>query len=308
MNYDLLKPMLAAGKPRAWSDDKLLKHFTSMLPLVATPKIDGIRCVVKEDGFPLSRSLKDIPNGYIREYFYTHKECIKPCLDGELTVGHTFQMCTSGIMSHGGKPDFTYWIFDAPSDLPYKERCDMYDRLDNIGLPSRFRTVPTAWIHSIEDLDMFEAACLDQGFEGICLRKPDSPYKFGRSTIKQGWLMKLKRFTTAECKVVGFEPLLHNTNSAKQSETGNTVRSTHKGGMVASDHLLGKFVVLGVNKGFEGVEFALGSGMNAQQRETFWECRSRLIGEVIEYKYQPHGVLTKPRTPIFMRFRDADTF
>jgi DNA ligase-1 len=309
MNYDQLKPMLAAGKPKAWDDSQFLFHLKSLLPLIATPKIDGIRCICKSDGFPLSRSLKDIPNGFIREYFHLNRHAIKPCLDGELTVGENFQMCTSGIMSHNGEPDFTYWVFDVPSDLPYKERVDAYSEMDKLNTwPERFKTVPTAWIHTIEDLDVFEEYCLAHGFEGVMLRTPKSPYKFGRSTIKQGWLIKLKRFETAEAKVVGFELLQHNTNSPKLSETGNQVRSTESAGMVASDHLLGKFIVEGINNGFEGVQFSLGSGLDMMQRECFWENRAKLIGQIIEFKYQNFGVKTAPRTPIFLRFRDAAEF
>jgi len=102
--------MLAAGKPRDWSDDQLIKHFESLLPLIATPKIDGIRCICKPDGFPLTRSLKDIPNGSIRAYFFSNREYIKSPVDGEITVGTTFQETSSGVMSHGGDPDFIYWM------------------------------------------------------------------------------------------------------------------------------------------------------------------------------------------------------
>lgn len=304
MNYDLLKPMLAAGKPRAWTDEQLLEHFESLLPLIATPKIDGIRCICKPDGFPLTRSLKDIPNGSIRAYFFANREYIKLCFDGELTVGDSFQASTSGIMSHGGDPDFTYWIFDVPSDKPYKERVDEYSELE---LPIRFKTVPTVWIKSMEDLISFEAEALKAGYEGIMLRTPDSPYKFGRSTIKQAWLMKLKRFQTAEAKVIGFEPLQTNENPAEINELGYQERSTKKEGMRVQN-TLGKFNVVGINNGFEGVEFSIGSGLCQAQRDTFWESQPLLMGKIIEYKYQPHGTLNAPRTPIFLKFRDAAEF
>lgn len=309
MNYAQLKPMLAAGKPKDWTSTQFLAHLSSFFPLIATPKIDGIRCVCKSDGFPLSRSLKDIPNGYIRQYFYEHRHAINPCLDGELTVGENFQMCTSGIMSHDGEPDFTYWVFDVPSDKPYQARVDDYCEMEKkFNWPERFKTVPTAWIHTLEDLNVFEEYCLAHGFEGVMLRTPKSPYKFGRSTINQGYLIKLKRFETAEAVVKGFEPLQHNTNEAKISETGNQIRSTEKAGMVTSNHLLGKFLVEGINNGFEGVQFNIGSGLDTYQRECFWENRANLIGQVIEFKYQNFGVKTAPRTPIFLRFRDAAEF
>jgi DNA ligase-1 len=75
--------------------------------------------------------------------------------------------------------------------------------------------------------------------------------------------------------------------------------------MVVSTTELGKFLVRGINNGFEGIDFKLGSGLNAAQRECFWENKERLLGKVIEYKYQNHGIKDAPRTPIFLRFRDA---
>src|SRR5690554_4631311 len=93
------KPMLAA------SCDNLdaLKY-----PLLATPKIDGIRCLII-DGVAMSRSLKPIPNRFIQSVIG------KPefnGLDGELLVGDSFQAATSGIMSGDGEPDFRYYVFD----------------------------------------------------------------------------------------------------------------------------------------------------------------------------------------------------
>jgi DNA ligase-1 len=326
MNYDKFKPILGIGPPKSWgftgeSDEdgnpvfsldlqmeKYLKHLESMLPLIGTPKLDGIRCEVKSDGHPLTRTLKDIPNGSIRAYFFSNREYIKDMFDGELIVGDSFNETSSAVMSHGGDPDFTYWIFDVPSDLPYKERVDAYSKLDDENnLPVRFKTVPTVWIRTIEDLLKFEGHALEQGYEGIMLRKPDSPYKFGRSTVKQGFLLKLKRFITAEARVVGFEPLKKNLNEATISETGHQVRSTHKAGMVVQN-TLGKFLVEGINGEFSGVKFAIGSGLMQAQRDTFWEMQPRLLGEVIEYKYQPHGTKDAPRIPTFLRFRDASEF
>ena len=119
--------------------------------------------------------------------------------------------------------------------------------------------------------------------------------------------MKLKRFETAEAIVVGFEPLMRNNNEAKINELGHQVRSHSKCGMVADD-TLGRFVVRGINNGFDGVEFRLGSGLNQAQRDCFWENKEKLVGKVIEYKYQNHGIKDAPRTPIFLRFRDAKEF
>src|SRR5580658_4211357 len=96
----IIRPMLAA----TLTDLSVIRY-----PVLATPKLDGIRCLVI-DGKAVSRTFKPIPNRYTRNYL---EECAKKdqdfnWLDGELTVGDKFQDCSSGIMSHDGCPKFTY--------------------------------------------------------------------------------------------------------------------------------------------------------------------------------------------------------
>src|SRR5262249_7923983 len=93
-------------------------------PVLVSPKIDGIRCLI-HDGQPVTRKLKPIPNHYVR-----HKLQGLPPFDGEITVGPMdagmFDRTQSAIMSHDGEPDFTYWVFDntAAPDVPFHLRLD----------------------------------------------------------------------------------------------------------------------------------------------------------------------------------------
>ena len=70
------KPMLAETCEDA---DRAALPF----PLYATPKIDGLRCLVI-DGVATSRSLKPIPNRFVQSVLGTH---LLDGLDGELVVG-----------------------------------------------------------------------------------------------------------------------------------------------------------------------------------------------------------------------------
>jgi DNA ligase-1 len=79
---------------------------TIRYPALATPKIDGIRCVMR-DGRALSRSLKPIANRFVSATLAG-----LPPFDGELVVPGTFQDVTSGIMSTDGCPNFRYKVFD----------------------------------------------------------------------------------------------------------------------------------------------------------------------------------------------------
>jgi len=276
-----MKPMLAA----AVEDVATLRY-----PLVATPKIDGIRCVIWE-GRVLARSLKPIPNVFVRESLAGAPEG----LDGELIVGATFQSTTSGVMSHTGNPDFTFWVFDLISDLPYEARLAA---LDALPLPARVERVPWVWVRSPEELLAYEAQCLDLGFEGVCLRTPKSPYKFGRSTLREGYLLKLKRFEDAEAVVVGFEEQMRNENALQVNELGYAKRSSAQEGLVGKG-TLGKLVV---EK--DGVRFGIGTGFTDAQRAEVWANRGKYLGAIVRYKSQPYGVKDAPRLPVFLGWRD----
>ena len=43
---------------------------------------------------------------------------------------------------------------------------------------------------------------------------PNAPYKQGRSTVREGYLLKVKTFLDDEATVVRFEERMHNGNEA----------------------------------------------------------------------------------------------
>src|SRR5436190_19600373 len=102
------RPMLAA--PMDSTDILNLQR-----PLIISPKVDGIRCVVHPELGPVTRSLKPIRNTYIRQYL--NIPMLKG-LDGELIVGEitapdVFNRTTSAVMTEVGSPDFAYYVFDC---------------------------------------------------------------------------------------------------------------------------------------------------------------------------------------------------
>jgi DNA ligase 1 len=132
---------------------------------------------------------------------------------------------------------------------------------------------------------------------------PKSRYKFGRSTAKEGTLLKLKRFTDDEAVIVGFEEELFNGNAAVVDELGHTKRSSHQENMVGKGRL-GAMVC----KTRDGVEFRIGTGFVASQRQELWDTRSSLVGKLVKYKHFPIGAKTAPRFPVFLGFRsEIDT-
>jgi len=264
---------------------------------IVSPKIDGIRALTI-GGKLLSRSLKPIPNRHIRETL----EAICPQgLDGELLSGETFQDCTSAIMSHEGEPEFAFCAFDYLGLgllAPYRDRIDaLAEVVAEIGDP-RVQAVPTFWVDGPEQLTIAEEEALARGFEGLMLRRPEGPYKEGRSTLREGWLLKLKRFTDSEAIVVGFEELMRNENEAKVNELGRTKRSSAKEGLVPA----GTLGSLRLQRP-DGVEFGIGAGLTEAMRSKVWAERDRYLGSTVKYKSQKFGEKDAPRLPVFLGFR-----
>ena len=153
----------------------------------------------------------------------------------------------------------------------------------------------------LRDIEKYELKVLSQGYEGVMIRKPDTLYKNGRSTIKSGELLKLKRFSDSEGIIKYCLPLMHNNNEAIINELGYTSRSTCKDNKIA-DEMLGSFVVEDLKN--PNMIFNIGSGFTKQERIDFWNKREELIGKIVTYKYFTVGMQNLPRFPIFKGFRD----
>lgn len=270
-------------------------------PTWASPKYDGFRCVINQMRQPVSRNLKPVANSYV---FGKLLELNLPQFDGELltyTNGKVddFNTVQSKLSTRSGMPDFRYMIFDywANPGQPYgKRNSDIRDLLGARPFP-RLEHVQQIQVDNEEQLLDYEARCLADGWEGVMVRNPGAPYKFGRSTTKEGILLKLKRFFDAEAVVVSAHELLHNANEAVTNALGHTERSSHKAGMQGMD-TLGKFTVR-----WGEVEFDIGTGFTMGQRDQYWREEGRCVGKTITFKYQSIGPNGKPRFPVFLGFR-----
>ncbi len=275
--------------------------------VIASPKLDGIRCL-KIDGKVLSRNFKPIPNKFIREIL----EGILPDgADGEIIVGTTFQDVTSGVMSHDGEPDFTYYMFDYVSKSLDEPFCDRIKAMEiwyfhHLGIDGdqRVKLVPSVLITNKESLKAYENSMVDQGFEGVMIRSVNGRYKCGRSSEKEGILLKIKRWKHSEFRITGFVEKMSNQNEATIDALGHTERSTHKAGMVPAGTL---GTLLGVDIDHpEWGEMRFGSGMDDAFRSRVWANKEDFLGKIGRYKYQQPGMKDKPRFPIFEGIRHPD--
>lgn len=253
----------------------------------------------------MTRSLKPIPNNFVREYL---KEIAAPGLDGELIVGSptapdVFRNSTSGIMSYEGKPEFTFHVFDnfLVNDI-------FTNRYENILLPivdldrKYFELVDQIEVNNEEEVLIQEAKSIELGYEGGILRSPNSLYKYGRSTLREEIMLKVKRYQDDEATIVGFEEQLHNANEATINELGHTTRSSHKENMIGKNTL--GAIIVKCDKFQE--EFNIGTGFNDILRRKLWEEKTNLIGKVVTFKYFLVGIKDRPRFPVFKGFRDIN--
>jgi len=170
------------------------------------------------------------------------------------------------------------------------------------GNYAHVKLVPQITVDSAEVLLEYETECLALGYEGVMLRAPDGPYKYGRSTLREGWLLKLKRFEDSEAVVIGYVALNRNLNPAQVSELGLTKRSHAQAGKVATE-LLGALKCVDL---VTAAEFEIGTGFTEAQRIAFWRERDFLIDRVVKYKhFAASGVKTAPRFPVWLGWRSA---
>jgi DNA ligase-1 len=301
------KPMLAGKAP----DDLSTLKF----PLALSWKLDGIRALVK-DGVVMSRSLKPIPNRHVQKLFSTLEG-----YDGELIVGSPtdvdcFNKTTSGVMTRDGEPDVYYHVFDHHNLLlPWKERFELLHEFDKVVI------VPHHDAWNVEDIIEFEEDCLSNCYEGAMIRSFSGPYKNGRSTTREGWLLKLKRFEDSEALVIGMEEKLHNGNEATIGELGQTKRTSHQENLVP----MGTMGALIVRDLKTGVVFNIGTGFSDADRDWWWRigtsCATRnshiknnggMIMElmrkdlIVNYTYFATGSKDKPRFPTMKGIRHKD--
>lgn len=289
------RPMLAA----AYRDGADLSF-----PLLATPKIDGVRALIV-NGRLVSRSFKLIPNVALRAAL---EAMLPEGADGEISCGSSLYDTTSAVMSehHVTKHIMFSW-FDWAYDLDasYGERADAireYTRNRNLKT-KHVIVVPLVpnRINDARDLERYEAAMLARGHEGIVVRAPHGRYKCGRSTLKEGLMIKIKRENDFEALIIGTEELMHNMNEAQADNFGNAKRGSSKRHLVPGG-TLGSIVA----QGFESGTFRVGTGFSGDERDALWANRDTIVGQLVKYKCAGRGSQGLPRSPVFVGIRHYD--
>jgi DNA ligase-1 len=285
-----------------------------VFPKLASPKIDGYRAHV-QNGVLSTRSGKPVNNDYIQSMLGRPEF---NGLDGELVIGEmnrpdVFEKTSSGVKRKKGEPDFKWIVFDDysfPNAPFYTRQTDARQRifcsLASVAfahLNEKVFHLPHVHLDDLKDMDVYEKNKIEMGFEGIMLRDPNGIYKFGRSTVREGGLLKVKRFVHDEATIIGYEELMHNGNEAFLDELGRTKRSSAAAGLYCSG-MIGAYIVKSP-KYEKPFKISCGS-MDHKTRKEKWEEREKSLGELARFAHFPHGQKDVPRHGIYAGIRDRD--
>jgi DNA ligase 1 len=282
-------------------------------PVVCSMKLDGYRAFV-DGGRILTRSGKDIPNSFTFEKL-SWKEF--EGFDGELIVGapndkQAFDNTSGPIRRKEGSPDVRWYLFDDRTAeggfterlIRLRNRVDQLRRCMPSSIMDRIEVIKHEYVPDMGRLDALEEQAQVSGYEGLMIRKPDGPYKFGRSTVKEGYLLKVKRRVRTEAKIIGYVELMHNDNEAYSNEVGKTKRSEDAAGLRPSG-MVGSFIV-------EDADwprpFKIGAGnmTHDQRRHALANFDAEYKGQMASFSYLPHGEREVPREGIFHGLRGPE--
>lgn len=314
----MTKPMLASD-----ANMQKIKY-----PCIIQPKIDGVRGLYITDKLT-GRSLKQQKNRYTNKFF--DDEIFKG-FDGELIVNRDPthpDLCrnTSSVMSrYEGEPHITWCLFDYITEdninQTYESRyLDLKCKISDLEethpeLMDHLQVVPFILVNNQEELLAWEETWLMQGYEGLIIRDPAGLYKEGRSTAKEGGLLRIKRFKDAEAIVISLNEGEENNNEKQTNELGNSFRTSHQENK-ASNGMIGNMiceiyedVIDDISKEviFEkGFVITVSPGkMIHSDRIYYYENQNLIVGEIIKFKFFAKGIKDKPRFANFQSFRSSE--
>lgn len=255
-------------------------------PVIATPKLDGIRCAV-ENGKLRTFNKKPIPNKFINDTFAPFIDLLEG-FDGELMVeGKDFNGVQSAVMAKHGEPNFYFVVFDK-HDCPFQYRqriellSDLSENNDKYGYIELKRVKVIGYELCTSSAELYEVwdNHVAAGYEGTIVADPFGYYKNGRSGLKEQLLVKLKHWHDDEAVILEVKEEIAVNGEPK-----------------------GRAGVLWV-KHRSGIEFGV-AGLTDELKASFWRHKVTLPGVTITFKYQDWPAGGAPRFPGFKGIRYA---
>lgn len=295
-----------------------------VFPVIKQPKIDGFRGVYLNDWFT-ARTLRKFNNLHACNFF---SQKGFQGFDGEMaaeaeTHPNLCHLTTSALNSIEGTPWLMWHIFDLVRqdtlELPYIARLQMaHNRVEQLKnqapeLAAHLTMIPWMVVQNLDQLNDEIEKDLDAGYEGTIIRKVDGRYKQGRSTVKEGLLLRIKPYIEVDALVETIVEGRKNLNEATFNNLGHTERSTHAENMVPNGMVGAMLCTLCEDVDFlgkrihsKGDAIKVSSGkLTHLQRTEYFRVQTMLVGKRIKVQIFPIGVKDKPRHPTFQAFRSA---
>jgi len=282
--------------------DDSKKHEKKMTGEVyVEPKLDGVRVVVicdvdKDEVKLFSRNGKELSNfPEINQQFDDMLDQMGESMvfDGEV-MSDDFQTLMREIHRKGGAKTKDaklnlfdcmplYNFMDGSCVDPITERknwLEKYNYGPNINLVEYVK-MDLSDEEGQKQFADYNKMCIDRGFEGIMVKPITGIYECKRSSL---WL-KVKPFIEVSLKVI-------------DTEEGTGRNAGKLGALIVEGTDMDKFIKTNV-----------GSGLTDTDRETFWQAKDKLIGQVVEVRAdaitqnQDTTNEWSLRFPRFLRFR-----
>lgn len=284
-----IKPLLAYNK--AWEVDAI------RYPVLASPKLDGIRAMRQMDGALTTRTGKKIPNTLIRDQLTDTLLAYPGFFDGEITMlGYDYNDIESIVMSehHACARGWIYTIFDYARDenMLGTRYWNRYLELNNLLAHyrgERLHVINNVMCYDSAQLKTHHTLLVANGYEGTIVRRVDAHYKMGRSTLREQIMLKYVDYVREEAVVTGVECAYENLDAGNSKKLENLVPLDRAGTLRVHNKRWG--------------EFNIGSGWDHETGREWLANPELVLHKTITYKYKPHGTKDKPRQPIFVGFR-----
>lgn len=284
-------------------------------PVLVSTKLDGNRALFL-NGKIFTRSMKEQPNRHLYTRFSDLVKFTKDnpgvAIDGEL-YDHTipFSDLQSILRSKDAEPTphLMFYAFDyiekwGTPDRDFASRQASLQRsLQHTGV---VRCLRQTMLHTPSEVQAVYEEALNFGYEGLMVRNPSAPYKYGRATTKEDIIHKMKPWITDDAVVIGVEPMrrLRNGLDRGKNEIGRTKKTYKQDDFVEVDEI-GSLIV----RDEKGREFSLGwgRGWDAVKKAGVWKDHKKsadVVGRWVEYRSMGVGEKDLPRMPQLIRFRD----
>lgn len=279
-------------------------------PLIVQPKIDGVRGW-NPKGILLGRSMETHANKYTTNRFSSAELA---GMDGELYVGSPFsdEVCratTSAVNTIAGQPPVVWALFDMVTRetffKPYEDRLShlmefVYARSLYAGPDKSIHVMPSRKVKTLDELLEIDEEHINTGYEGTIVRKPGDVFRSGRLPEEIASVLRMKRFTDREARIIGIIEGSTNNNMQTFGADGYAKRSTHAENMVPSG-TIGALIVEDLETG--DVHTVSKGKLSHRECKNYFQHQHLIIGRICTYRSFPRGSLNKLRWPTFRNFR-----